>query len=102
MGSIYKLNKISYGMHTNKQKLTRRLKILEGQIRGIQNMVEKDAYCIDVIHQSQAIQSALKNVDEIVLQNHLQCCVLDKVKIGVADDKKLISEIMNVFQKSQI
>ncbi len=76
--------------------------IAKGHLEKVMEMVAKDAYCIDVIHQSQAIQSALKNVDEIVLQNHLQCCVLDKVKMGAADDKKLISEVMNVFQKSQV
>lgn len=64
-------------------------------------MVDKDAYCIDVIHQSQAIQSALKKVDEVVLQNHLQCCVMDHVENGQADKDKLAKEIMDVFQKSQ-
>ena len=87
---------------SDKDKIIHRLKIAEGHIRAVQKMVEDDKYCIDVIHQSQAIQSALKKVDEVVLQNHLQCCVLDEVKMGAADDKKLISEIMNVFQKSQM
>ena len=65
-------------------------------------MVEKDVYCIDVIHQSQAIQSALKKVDKVVLQNHLQCCVLDHAKNGHSDNDKLVSELMDVFQKTQI
>lgn len=63
-------------------------------------MVEEDAYCIDVINQSQAIQSALKKVDEIILENHLKSCVIDPAKKGKIDENKLIKEIKAVFRKS--
>ncbi|KKQ98254.1 MAG: hypothetical protein UT24_C0007G0014 [Candidatus Woesebacteria bacterium GW2011_GWB1_39_12] len=95
------MNTKLYSKEPEKSKILHRLKIAQGHLDKVVEMVEGDSYCIDVIHQSQAIQSALKKVDEVVLQNHLQCCVLDEVKEGKADDKKLIAEIMNVFQKSE-
>lgn len=64
-------------------------------------MVENDKYCIDIIHQSQAIQAALRETDKVILENHLRCCVLDGVKEGKANERKLISELMSIFQKLQ-
>lgn len=63
------------------------------------NMVEKGEYCINVIHQSQAIQRALQEADGLVLENHLKTCVVDHIKNGEADAS--IKEIMNVFKKSK-
>ena len=60
-------------------------------------MVEKDQYCIDVIHQSQAVQWALKEVDNLVLENHLKGCVADAISKGKAEES--IAEIMQVFKK---
>lgn len=62
-------------------------------------MVENDKYCIDVIHQSQAVQAALREIDKVILENHLQSCVIDEVKKGKANDKKLIEEILSIFEK---
>lgn len=62
-------------------------------------MVEKDAYCIDVLHQSQAVEAALKEIDSLVLSNHLNTCVVDAIKNGKS--KEVIGEIMAVFKKSQ-
>ena len=95
------MNTKLYSREPEKSKILHRLKIAQGHLDKVVKMEEDDSYCIEVIHQSQAIQSALKKVDEAVLHNHLQCCVLDKVREGVADDKKLIAEVMNVFQKSE-
>ena len=62
-------------------------------------MVQQDEYCIDILTQSQAVQSALREVDAIVLENHLSHCVVDAVK-GSQDDKdKAISEVIKVFKK---
>lgn len=96
------MNTRLYAQEPTKGKILHRLKIAKGQLEKIIAMVEDDAYCIDVIHQSQAVQSALKKVDEVILQNHLKCCVLDEVRRGKIDEKKVISEIVNIFQKSQI
>lgn len=83
-------------MHTNKQKLIRRLKILEGQMRGIQDMIEKDKYCIDIITQTSAIKQGLSNVEDLLMEGHLGHCVVDQIKKG--ETKKATSEILKVYQ----
>ena len=56
--------------------INRRLKTVEGHIRGIQRMLDEDAYCIDVIRQIQAVQSALNKVSGLILENHLHSCLI--------------------------
>jgi DNA-binding FrmR family transcriptional regulator len=60
-------------------------------------MMEDDAYCIDVMHQMQAVESGLKETGNLLLENHLKCCVSDAIKKGEAD--KSITEIMEVFKR---
>lgn len=60
-------------------------------------MLEHGAYCIDIVHQSLAVQSALKKADEVVLKNHLETCVSDSIKAG--QSKKAIAEVMQVLKK---
>ena len=57
-----------------------RLKIIEGHVRGIERMVEDDAYCIDVIRQIQAVQAALNKVSSMILENHLNSCLISAVR----------------------
>ena len=83
-------------MQTNKQKLIRRLKILEGQVRGLQNMVEKDAYCIDIITQTSAIKQGLSNAEDVLLKGHLGHCVINQIKKGQND--KAVHEILKVYK----
>jgi CsoR family transcriptional regulator, copper-sensing transcriptional repressor len=83
-------------MNTNKQKLIKRLKILEGQVRGIQNMVETGAYCIDVITQTSAIKQGISNIEDILLEGHLGHCVVNQIKSGQTD--KATKEILKVYQ----
>ena len=83
-------------MQANKQKLTRRLKILEGQVRGIQNMVEKNAYCIDIITQTSAIKQGLSNIEDALLEGHLEHCVVNQIKSG--QTSKATTEILKVYQ----
>jgi CsoR family transcriptional regulator, copper-sensing transcriptional repressor len=83
-------------MQANKQKLMRRLKILEGQVRGIQSMVEKDAYCIDVITQTSAIKQGLSNIEDALLEGHLGHCVINQIKSG--QTSKATKEILKVYQ----
>ncbi len=80
----------------NKQHIIRRLKIIEGQIRGLQEMVEKGAYCIDVITQTSAVKQGLSNVEDLLLENHLGSCILDQVKSGQTD--KARDEILKVYK----
>ena len=83
-------------MHTNKQKLTKRLKILEGQVRGIQNMVDKKAYCIDIITQTSAIKQGLSNIEDALMEGHLGHCVVNQIKSG--ETQKATAEILKVYQ----
>lgn len=83
----------------SQESILHRLKIAKGHLQKVIQMVETSQYCIDVIHQSQAIQSALREVDSVLLENHLKTCVVDHIKKGEADAS--IKEIMNVLQKSK-
>lgn len=60
-------------------------------------MIEADDYCIDIVHQLLAVQSALKNTDELILENHLKTCVADSIKKGESDEA--IKEVMEVLKK---
>lgn len=83
-------------MNTPKQKLIRRLKIIEGQVRGLQVMLENDTYCIDVITQTSAVKQALSSVEDALMESHLGHCVIDQIKDG--KEKKAIAEIVKVYQ----
>ena len=80
-----------------KKHILHRLQIAKGHLEKVISMVEKDAYCIDVVHQSIAIQAALKKADEVVLENHLSTCVADSIRHGRV--KESVGEIMEVIRK---
>lgn len=79
------------------QKVLHRLKIARGQLDGVVAMVESGHYCIDVIHQSLAVQAALKHVDDLILKNHMETCVAAEIKKGNADE--VIAEVMKIMEK---
>lgn len=68
-------------------------------MKKVLSMVDEDQYCIDVIHQSQAVQKALKEVDNIILEEHLNTCVVDSITDGKKDEA--IAEVMNIFRKTE-
>ena len=68
-------------MNSTKQKLVRRLKIIEGQIRGLQSMLEEEKYCIDVITQTSAVKQALSGVEDALMESHLTTCAMKKDEI---------------------
>lgn len=80
-----------------KRNIIHRLKITKGHLEKVINMVESGEYCVDVVHQSLAIQSALKEVDKIILKNHMETCVSDSIKAGKGDE--VISEVIRIFDK---
>ena len=80
-----------------KKRIIHRLKIARGHLNKVIKMAEDDTYCIDVLHQSQAVQSALKETDNLILENHLQTCVLDQMTKGKT--KETINEVMQVFKR---
>ena len=79
-----------------KQRLVKRLKIVEGQVRGLQDMLTKDAYCIDVITQTSAVKQALSGIEDVLMENHLSTCVIQQIKKG--DEKKAVEEILRVYR----
>lgn len=82
-------------MSPAKLKLVQRLKIVEGQVRGLQDMLTKDAYCIDVITQTSAVKRALSGVEDALMENHLSNCVVEQMKKG--KEGKAIKEILKVY-----
>lgn len=83
-------------MNPIKQKLIRRLKIIEGQIRGLQEMLEKDKYCIDVITQTSAVKNALSGVEDALMENHLGTCTINQIQKG--KQNTAIAEILKVYR----
>lgn len=82
-------------MDTKKHKL-HRIKIIKGHIEAIERMIESDAYCIDIVHQSLAVQKALKKLDVVIMAGHIQGCVVEQAKSG--DFKKITDELMAIYQ----
>ena len=77
----------------------RRLKTIEGHIRGIERMVEDEVYCIDVIRQIQAVQSALNKVSKIILEEHLNSCLITAVRGDDVDEReRVLEEIADVYE----
>ena len=78
----------------------RRLRRIEGQIRGIQKMVEQDRYCVDILTQTSAVIAALHGVEDLVMENHLNTCVADAMKSDDPNQKaEKIDEMMTVISK---
>ena len=80
----------------------KRLRSISGHVSGIERMVAEEAYCIDVIKQIQAVQAALNKVNDLILENHLNTCVIEAVR---GDNKKererVLGEIVDVFEMAQ-
>ena len=82
-----------------KKDVVKRLSFIVGHAKGIQKMVEDDKYCIDIVKQIQAVQSALNKVTEIVLEDHLKTCVSHAIKKG--EGHKLIKEVMETIKQTK-
>lgn len=80
------------------QNTLRRLKIIEGHLRGVIRMVEEDTYCIDVIRQIQAIDAALSKVSTQILENHLNSCVITAIQGNDRKEReRVLKEVTEVF-----
>ena len=82
-----------------KDRILHRLKITKGHLEKVISMVEDHEYCIDVLHQLQAIEENLKSTGHVIMENHLETCVADAIKQGKSEEA--ISEIMSVLKKNQ-
>ena len=87
-------------MPKDRSQTVNRLKRIEGQIRGISQMVVDDRYCIDILHQVQAVKSALASVENAILKDHAACCVADAIKSGdVEEQREKFNELVELFGK---
>lgn len=86
-----------YRPKDTKERILHRLKIANGHLNKIISMVEEDCYCIDVLHQSKAVQKAIKEADNLLLENHLKTCAADAINKGRKDEA--IKEVMQVFKR---
>ncbi len=83
-------------INNNKQRITHRLKIVKGHLQKVINMAEKGEYCIDVLHQSLAVQKALKQIDMILMEDHLKTCAVDQIKNG--EEQKMVKELVGIYK----
>ncbi len=90
------------GPHPINKSALRRLKIIEGQVRGIQKMVEEEKYCVDIVNQISAARSALNNVAKLILRRHIDRCVADAIKNNGQSSKEVIDELMAIFSKEEV
>lgn len=79
-----------------KSNMIRRLNRVEGQIRGIKGMIEKDTYCDDVLNQIAAAQSALNSVGRLLLEGHMKSCVVERIEAG---ENEVIDELLITINK---
>jgi len=79
-----------------KANLITRLNRIEGQVRGVKGLIEKDAYCDDVLNQIAAIQSALNSVGKLLLESHMRSCVVDRIRSG---ETEVIDELLVTVNK---
>ncbi|MFC7687499.1 metal-sensitive transcriptional regulator [Ureibacillus sp. GCM10028918] len=86
----------SHHTDATKKNLITRLNRVEGQIRGIKGLIEKDTYCDDVITQISAAQSALNGVAKMLLETHMKECVVDRIQEG---DLEVLDEVLVTIQK---
>jgi CsoR family transcriptional regulator, copper-sensing transcriptional repressor len=92
-------NKGAPGMMQENQEIIRRLKTAEGHVRGIQRMVDEGEYCIDIIRQIQAVQSALNKVSSQILDRHLNSCLVTAVKGDDPEEReRVLKEIIDVYE----
>ena len=80
----------------SKKQAGHRLKILEGQLKALAKMIERDEYCVDILHQSLAVQNSLKSLDALVLENHLKTCVVRDMRREGSD--KSVQELLRLFR----
>ena len=84
-----------------KKRALHRTRILEGQMRGLEKMIEAEDYCIDIITQSLAIQKSLGSLNKLLVENHLRTHVTDMFEAGGDERDTAITELLRVFELSQ-
>lgn len=77
-----------------RSSLITRLNRIEGQVRGIKGMIEKDAYCDDVLNQIAAVQAAMKGISKLVLESHMRGCLIERVQSG---ETEVVDELLDTI-----
>ena len=86
----------------HRSAVLKRLRSISGHVNGIERMVTEDAYCIDVIKQVQAVQAALNKVNDLILEQHLNSCVIEAVRgDNQKERERVLEEIVGVFEMAQ-
>ena len=80
---------------TTKDKALHRIRIIKGHVSAVEKMLESGAYCVDVVHQSLAIQKALKQFDKAVMEDHIKNCVVHQAKSG--HENKIVEELLSIY-----
>lgn len=88
--------KTTHRENSEKKLLFNRCNRLEGQIRGIKGMIEKDAYCDDILNQIAAAQSALHSLSRVILENHMKGCLVSRIQ---NDELEVVDELLLTMQK---
>ncbi|MEK4510954.1 metal-sensitive transcriptional regulator [Paenibacillus sp. FSL K6-2524] len=86
----------SHHSENTKSNLVSRLNRIEGQIRGLKGLIEKDTYCDDVLNQISSVQSALNGVGKLLLENHMKSCVIERIQDG---ENEVIDELLVTIKK---
>jgi CsoR family transcriptional regulator, copper-sensing transcriptional repressor len=83
-----------------RKPVVERLKRIEGQVRGLQRMVESDRYCVEILAQTRSVVAALRAVEDLIMENHLQTCVVDAMKSGdPSQQREKVDEVMTVLSQ---
>lgn len=91
-----------HGPHPVNLRALRRLKNIEGQVRGLQRMVDEEKYCVDILTQISAVRAALHSVGMLIMRRHVETCVSDAIETGGTDRVEIIDELMSVLAKEKI
>ena len=91
-----KCSKATHRSDEEKKKIIKRLNIIEGQIRGIKQMIEDDRYCDDVLTQMSAINKSIESLENSILESHIRNCIAKEIKTGNLD---IITEVMELFKR---
>lgn len=87
-------------MGKDRSDIINRLKRIEGQVRGVSQMVADDRYCMDILHQVQAVKAALAKVESAILKDHASCCVAEAIASGdVAEQRAKFNELVDLFER---
>ena len=89
-------NKTKKRSETEYKDLIHRLNRVEGQIRGIKNMIEEERYCVDILIQVSAVQAALNSFNKILLSSHIKSCVVEELRAG---NEEVVDELCKTIQK---